>query len=294
MATIKTILAATSGGSASAGAVEFACALGRRLEAHVEGFHAKPDILELLRSDSIGGTLGGTLTDSFIEKFESDTAAKAAKVKAEFRAALGRHGMSLTLQPANALPGSIGASADWREETGYGPTLVAQRARFFDLAILGRSERVVEQAHSDVIEQTLVSSGRPVLLAPATPPRTFGERVALGWNGSAEAVRSMTGALAFLGTAREAVVLTIGDEHQESARTVVEYLAWHDIKAKHHHVATHASFGTGYQLLTAASEAGADLLAMGGYGHMPWREFLFGGATREVVGSSLLPVLLAH
>ena len=290
MVATKTVLVATSGGSASAGAVELACAVARRFEAHLEGFHAKTDIFELLRYD----TIGAGLTDAFIEKFQADTAATAAKVKAEFVAALGRHGMSLTPQPANALPGSIGASGDWREETGYAPGLVAQRARFFDLAILGRSERVVEQAHSDVIEQTLALSGRPVLLAPATPPKTIGERVAFGWNGSAAAVRAMTGALSFLASARETFVVTIGDEHRESARTVVDYLAWHGVGATHVHVATRAGFGIGYRLLTAAAEQGADLLAMGGYGHTPWREFLFGGATREVVASSLLPVLLAH
>jgi nucleotide-binding universal stress UspA family protein len=43
-----------------------------------------------------------------------------------------------------------------------------------------------------------------------------------------------------------------------------------------------------------AAEQNADLLAMGAYGHMPWREFLFGGATREVIGKGLLPVLLTH
>jgi nucleotide-binding universal stress UspA family protein len=290
MVTIRTVLVATSGGSASAGAVELACAVARRFEAHLEGYHAKTDIFELLRYD----TIGAGLTDTFIEKFQTETAATAAKVKAEFVAALGRHSMSLAPQPANALPGGIGGGGDWREETGYAPGLVAQRARFFDLAILGRSERVIEQAHSDVVEQTLVLSGRPVLIAPATPPKTIGERVALGWNGSAAAVRAMTGALSFLGTARETFVLTIGEEHQASARTAVEYLAWHDIRAKHVKIATRAGFGIGYQLLTAAGEQGADLLAMGGYGHTPWREFLFGGATREVVASSLLPVLLAH
>ena len=290
MVTIKTILAPTSGGSASAGAVEFACTLARRFEAHVEGFHAKPDIFELLRYD----TIGTTLTDTFIEKFDKDTTAIAAKVKAEFIAALGRHGMSLTPQPANALPGSIGSSADWREETGYAPALVPRRARFADLVVLGRSERVVEQVHSDVVEETLVLSGRPVLLAPATAPKTFAERVAIGWNGSAEAVRAMTGALSFLGTSREVSVLTIGEDHKESARAAVDYLAWHDIKAKHLHVGNRPGLGMGYQLLTAAADAGADLLAMGGYGHTPWRELLFGGATREVVASSLLPVLLAH
>jgi len=50
----------------------------------------------------------------------------------------------------------------------------------------------------------------------------------------------------------------------------------------------------GEQLLAGAREDGADLLVMGGYGHTPWRELLFGGATRAVVGTSLLPVLLSH
>jgi len=36
------------------------------------------------------------------------------------------------------------------------------------------------------------------------------------------------------------------------------------------------------------------MLVMGGYGQAPWRQTLFGGATREVIGTSLLPVLLSH
>jgi nucleotide-binding universal stress UspA family protein len=33
---------------------------------------------------------------------------------------------------------------------------------------------------------------------------------------------------------------------------------------------------------------------MGGYGHAPWREMIFGGATAQIVGTSRLPVLLSH
>lgn len=290
MVAIKTILAATSGGSASAGAVELACILARRFEAHVEGYHAKPDPFELLRYAGIGTSL----TDAFVEKFNSDANATAAKAKAEFVAALGRHRMTLMPQPATALPGSIGASADWRVETGYGPGLVAQRARFFDLAVLGRSERVVEQEFSDAVEETLIGSGRPVLLAPAKTPESIGERVVLGWNGSVEAVHAMTGALSFLCTARETMILSIGDEYQDSAGSVIAYLAWHDVKAKHVHLPERRGVGVGQQLLQAAADQGADLLAMGAYGHPPWREFLFGGTTREVLASDVLPVLLTH
>lgn len=291
MTYVKTILAAASGGSASGGAVELACRLARRFEAHIEGFHAKPDPFDLVRYSD---TIGNTFTDAFIEKFTADADTAAEQVRAEFVAALGRHGMDLAPRAANAVPGAIGASAGWREETGYGPGLVARRARFFDLVVLGRSERVIENVHSDAVEETLVQSGRPVLLAPAVPPHSVGEHVAIGWNGSAEAVRVITAALPFLATARETIIASIGDLHHDSARSVLDYLAWHDIKAKHVVVPSRADKAVGHQLLQAVAEAGADLLAIGGYGHMPWREFLFGGATRDVVGSSLIPVLLTH
>ncbi|HVA12315.1 MAG TPA: universal stress protein [Stellaceae bacterium] len=291
MTTIKTILATASGGSATGGAIELACRFARRFEAHVEGFHAKPDLFQLLQYDA---GIGSSLSETYIEKFTADANAAAETVQAQFVAALGRHGMDLAPRGADALPGAIGASAVWREETGYGPALVARRSRFFDLVVLGRSERAIDQMHSDAVEETLVLSGRPVLLAPANAPESVGEHVAVGWNGSVEAVRAMTAALPFLVTARETLIVSIGDRHHDSARSAIDYLAWHDVKAKHVKVPTRTDLAVGHQLLRAASEEGADLLAMGGYGHMPWREFLFGGATRDVIASSLLPVLLTH
>ena len=45
--TIKTILAAASGGSASDGTIELASRFARRFGAHLEGFHAKPDPRDL-------------------------------------------------------------------------------------------------------------------------------------------------------------------------------------------------------------------------------------------------------
>ena len=82
--------------------------------------------------------------------------------------------------------------------------------------------------------------------------------------------------------------------HEGSAAALVDYLGWYGIAAKHRHMPTIEGAGVGQQLLSAAEEDGANLLVMGGYGHVPWREFLFGGATRDVVGASLLPVLLTH
>ena len=48
------------------------------------------------------------------------------------------------------------------------------------------------------------------------------------------------------------------------------------------------------QLLTRATENGADLIVMGGYGHSRLREAMLGGVTRDVLRLTTLPVLMAH
>lgn len=288
----KTILVAASGGSASEGALELACRFARRFGAHLEAFHARPDPRDLFLYS--GDAIGMSLSGEFVDRFVKDVDAIVNKTKASFEAAIARHQIPQSTAPSQQLRGRIEASAAWRDETGYSPTLVSRRARFFDLVVLGRSERVIDQPHTDVVEQTLVNSGRPVLLAPAKTPAEVGDAIAIGWNGSAEATRAIVASLPFLASASAATIITIGDKHQESAAALIEYLAWQGVKARHRHIPSVAGAGPGQQLLSVAHEENADLLVMGGYGHVPWREFLFGGATREVVGVSLLPLLLTH
>ncbi|HZT51721.1 MAG TPA: universal stress protein [Stellaceae bacterium] len=283
---LRTILVAASGGTASDGAIEIACRLARRFGAHLEGFHAKVDPRSIVTM--AGDGFGMPISGDWIDKLMADTDALAETTKAAFLAAVGRNGLPLAETPRPD------ASASWRAETGYAPVLVADRARFFDLAVLGRSERVVERPHTDTIEETLIASGRPVLIAPAKVPAEIGERIALGWNGSAEAVHVLAGSLPLLARARDVAVITVGDEAAASASGIIEHLAWHGVTARHRKAAPVAGVGPGEQVLAEARDDGADLLVMGGYGHRPWRELLFGGATRQVVGHSLLPVLIAH
>ena len=55
-----------------------------------------------------------------------------------------------------------------------------------------------------------------------------------------------------------------------------------------------ADTSVGDTLLSRAYDTGADLLVMGAYGHTRWRELLMGGATRTVLASMTLPVLMSH
>jgi len=284
--TIRTILAGASGGTASDGAIEVACRLAKQFQAHLEGLHVRPDPEELIMAAGAG--FGMPLPGDWVDRVSGDAEAAATRLKASFLAAASRHGLPVREAPAT------GASVSWHEETGYAPSALAARARFFDLIVLGRSERVVDRPYTDAVEETLIGSGRPVLLAPARMPDTVGATIALGWNGSPEAVRVMTASLDLLQAASAVFVITVGDKHKDSAGLIRDYLAWRGIAAKVRHVPSIAGVGPGAQLLSAARDDGADLLVMGGYGQTPWREMLFGGATREIVGVSLLPLLISH
>src|SRR5665213_4069878 len=287
MMTMKAIFVAVSGGTASDGALEIACRLARQHQARLEAFHAKVDPAEVLILASDGYNM--PISGDWIDRLVADSDALAKTTKSRFEDAAKRY--QLALVPSTQAK----QAAAWREEVGYAPISVSRRARFFDLAVLGRAERVVERPHSDVIEETLIHSGRPVLLAPAQAPATIGESIAVGWNGSPEAVHAVTAALPLLATAKSVLVITVGrDQEVENPLALLEYLASHDIAARHHIASPVKGVGPGEQFLAEARDAAADLLVMGAYGHRPWRELLFGGATREVVGHSLLPVLLAH
>jgi nucleotide-binding universal stress UspA family protein len=47
-------------------------------------------------------------------------------------------------------------------------------------------------------------------------------------------------------------------------------------------------------MLAEAGYMGADMLVLGGYGHSRTREWLVGGATRDLLASATMPMLLSH
>jgi nucleotide-binding universal stress UspA family protein len=293
--TIRTILAPLSGGAATQGAIDTAFGLARRFSAHVEALHVRPDERQtlMLYGDGFGAPLAGELMD----RIAKETAANAAAARRAFDAAMAREQFPLRAAPPPLTPGAarnFEASAAWREETGDAPEIVSRRGRVFDLVVLGRSDRVVDQPHSNTVEDTVLRSGRPVLLAPAKPSPDLGRSIAVGWNGSAEGVRAVAAALPLLEEAEDVCIVTVGATDEGLGAEAAEYLAWHGVAAKTILARPIERVGQGELLLATARDEGADLLVMGAWGQATWREMLFGSATREIVGTSLLPLLLAH
>lgn len=282
---IRTILAAVSGGQASVGVVELGCRLALHFNSHVEFLHVRVDPRDMAFAGADG--FGTPLVGDLVELAAREATETARQARALFDAAMKRHAMPLQDEP-DALNQP---SACWHEEVGYSPVKVSDRARLFDVMILGRSGRVVDEPHSAAIEEALLTTGRPALIAPAETPRTLGTSVAIAWNDTPECAKALAAAMPFLIRAGEVHVLSLG---ASQAAELSVHLGWYGIRAKAADVYAAKGVGVGELLLAAARERGADLLVMGGYGHTPWRELLFGGATREVLATSLLPLLLSH
>jgi nucleotide-binding universal stress UspA family protein len=293
---IRTILVPLSGGAASAGTIETACRLAQRFGAHLEALHVRADPREAL--PLLGTDLSASVTSELIDAALRESDKNAATAKAAFDAAIARHALPLRIRPRGAGQAAAGEpSAEWHEETGPASSIVARRTRLNDLVILGQSGRVVDQPGTDVPEETIIGGGRPVLLAPVRPVAPVGEVVAIAWNASPQAARAVAAALPFLRRSREVHILIAGKgggEEDSADAELATYLAWHGITGMTDRVRPIDGVGIGELLLTAARDHGADLLVMGGYGRAPWREMIFGGATRQIIGTSRLPILLSH
>jgi len=168
-----------------------------------------------------------------------------------------------------------------------------------DLVVIGQSNPdKPEPMRELVIETILFESGAPVLLVPYIGSKSFDpNNVLIGWDGSTTATRAIHSALPVLEKADKVTVLVIekksSSENGQPGAEVASYLARHNMNVTID-VVTNPQTSVADTVLNYVSDNGNDLVVMGGYGHSRMREFLFGGATREILEAMTVPVLMAH
>jgi nucleotide-binding universal stress UspA family protein len=253
--------------------------VAQRFEARLVGLHARePFEFPAFTED---GMAIGPLMEAY--QVSCDAAEKAA-VSAYEKATRGRNFPS-----------------EWRVTEAFSDDALAVNARYADLLVVGQADPDDPAgARNDLPEAMAFATGRPVLVVPQIGALSaVGKTVMLCWNASRESARAAADALPFLQGAEKVIVLIVdpevsADRHgQEPGADVAVWLARHSVKVTvQRDVAADAEIGE--VILSRAADHGVDLIVMGVYGHSRLREWMLGGASRTLLSSMTVPVLMSH
>ncbi|MFC5359242.1 universal stress protein [Azospirillum himalayense] len=176
-------------------------------------------------------------------------------------------------------------------------------SRYVDLAVFGQHDPEDSRVPADLLEEVVLNAGRPILVVPHSGSYSqLADRPVIAWNGSREAARAVNDALPLLKQASSVLLLAFHTQPRaEGGGTVpqvdiLEHLASHGVTATQERM-TIASMTPMDAVLSRASDHGADLLVMGGFGGYGGSLFpLFGRGsnTRQILRQMTLPVLLSH
>ena len=137
--------------------------------------------------------------------------------------------------------------------------------------------------------------------AVVVPPRSISlafDRILIAWKDSAEARRALPAALPLLKQAKELVIVEIASDEDARAAAnerladVAKWLQRHNVPASAR--VELSARAPGSQLEAIASEARADIIVAGAYGHSRLSEWIFSGVTRHLLQHSLTCTLLVH
>jgi len=279
----KTLLVVLDEDRRSSERLTLAATLAERFDAHLVGLYASIGPEPPGRFDRFN-TYGPVLRPIY-EGVEAWIREQGEAMRAGFEAVVKRQSIS----------------AEWRMASGYPAHQVALHGRGADLIILGQIDG--SDPWSSLLhpapQEVALTSGRPILVVPYIGHfEQIGRHVLIGWDASREASRALSDAMPLLAAASTVTVTTI-DAEEACAKDAVPdtdialYLARHGVKASIERTVS-AGVDVGNLLLSRASDLDADLLVMGAYGHARVRELLLGGATRTVLATTPVPVLMSH
>lgn len=275
----KDLLVAIDASDANAQRVGYAIRLAKRFDAHLTALYLVP---KYLPPPSVGLVLTPDISTNQ-ERFEKEQADAAI---AAFEQAAGREGIVF----------------DARIDRGHQDEfarLLSVHGNYADAVIIGQpagDQTGIIMDTGDVV----LASGAPVIVVPyIDAPATTAERVMVAWNASRESARAVRDAMPLLEKATAVDVVCFRPEPSKSGHgdmpgaDIALHLARHDIQVEVEIIES-KEIDVGNALLSHVADRGSDLLVMGGYGHSRLREFVLGGATRTILQSMTVPVLMAH
>ncbi|MEE9427641.1 MAG: universal stress protein [Paracoccaceae bacterium] len=216
---------------------------------------------------------------------------QATKAAQELEAAIKEQ-----LQPSNV---SWASSALTVHLAGLSATL-AHQMRFSDLAVFalpygkGRT-----RSHEAALECALFDAGIPVFAVPDDAQLQHPiKRIVLAWNDSREALNAVRLALPMMQMAESVNIVMVAPpihalDRSDPGGSLAKMLSRHGVKAEIS-VLAKTMPRVSDVIARHVVDQNADLLIMGAYGHSRIRESILGGATRNILETTQLPLFLAH
>ena len=275
----KTILVHCDASPKVAARLTVAVDLAKRCDARLVGVHVRPPF-------EAPAFFDGTMPmDSLFQSYESAAAIDEKAAKAAFD---------------KALKGTEVAT-EWRVADGYVDEQLEIQARYADLMVLGQTDpEATSPTPPELPESVVLATGRPALVVPHIgAPKVLGKTVMLCWNASRESARAASDAMPLLKQADKVIVLLIDAKTSETGHgdepgaDVATWLARHGVKVSVQRDVA-ADSDVGGVILSRAADHAVDLVVMGLYGHSRLREMVLGGASRTLLASMTVPVLMAH
>jgi nucleotide-binding universal stress UspA family protein len=288
---IRVVLIPLFGSETDAFCLGAGLSVAQRFGAHAEGLFVRSDPADVI--PAIGEGVSPAIVMQLTQAAAAELERQSAAARGALEAACAQAGIARAQSP-----GKSAASARWIERTGRRDEMIPRRARVSDLTVLARPDDQAPPELNAVVQATLLGAGRPLLIVPPGGAREFGRSVAIAWDGGTEAARAVGWALPFLEAGGAAAVHCLTAQtrrtHADVAVDLAEYLEWRAIACERHGVAAQEGEAVGAALLRVASDIGADLLVMGGYGRSRLSELVLGGVTRHVLAAAELPLLISH
>ncbi|PHV11444.1 universal stress protein [Chitinimonas sp. BJB300] len=195
-----------------------------------------------------------------------------------------------------------GVQTEWRQHMGSAISTACVNARYHDLTILGQDDHkyLGRNTPSGLPEAIALGSGKPVLVLPYAGEFDLPRHHALiGWDAGREATRAVADALPLLACMQKVTVMIVNPQISEHGHgevvgaDIALFLARHainvDVKRE-----PGLNRDVGDTLLSSAADMNVDLIVMGLYGHSRLLEMVLGGASRTILQTMTVPVLLSH
>lgn len=229
---------------------------------------------------------GAVPADTWSEERERGRAAAADKAAA--------------IEAMVAEAGISGDVASYYCDEGQIPDIVGMRARYTDLGLYMPTQDQDKQLADKALGGFVYQSARPFLVVPDGVSVTLKpKRVMIAWNGTREAASAVYDALGMLDETTDVRVVIVDplasefDQGEEPGSDIAAYLARHGANVTVELLPS-AGRNVADVLIQHATDISADMIVAGAYGHSRLREFLFGGATRDLLASSGFPIFMAH